>query len=132
MFNEDERFGPRAGLSLVQVNEFPNRGVSRLPTLVSFDRRELSTILSVYGRKVAAAEWRDYAIDFLKDRAVFSIYAQNSEYPLYVVEKAPRLKARQGQYMVADQAGRTLSRGHELSSVLRVLEPRLSLVRAGA
>ena len=131
MLNEDERIGPRAGPSLVQINEFPNRGVSRLPHSVSFDRRELSAILSVYGRKVAAADWRDYAIDFLKDRAVFSIYATVSQSPLYVVEKAPRLKARQGQYMVADQAGRTLTRGHDLKAVLRVLEPRLSLVRSG-
>lgn len=94
---------------------------------VGFDRLELNTILGLYGRKVAAGEWRDYAIDFLKDRALFSIYKRSSERPLYVIEKNPRLRARQGQYMVTSQEGRVLKRGHELMNVLRVLE--LAVVR---
>ena len=92
-----------------------------------FDRRELNTILNLYGRKVASGEWRDYAIDFLKDRALFSIYKRASERPLYVIEKNPKLRARQGQYMVTGQEGRVLKRGHELENVLRVLE--LTVVR---
>ena len=94
---------------------------------VGFDRRELNTILNLYGRKVALGEWRDYAIDFLKDRALFSVYKRSSERPLYVIEKNPRLRARQGQYMVLGQDGRVLKRGHELINVLRVLE--LAVVR---
>ena len=94
---------------------------------VGFDRLELNTILGLYGRKVAAGEWRDYAIDFLKDRALFSVYKRSSERPLYVIEKNPRLRARQGQYMVLGQDGRVLKRGHELINVLRVLE--LAVVR---
>ena len=94
---------------------------------VGFDRLELNTILGLYGRKVAAGEWRDYAIDFLKDRALFSVYKRASERPLYVIEKNPKLRARQGQYMVLSQEGRVLKRGHELMNVLRVLE--LAIVR---
>jgi len=94
---------------------------------VSFDRRELNTILNLYGRKVAAGEWRDYALDLLKDRALFSVYKRASERPLYVIEKNPKLRSRQGQYMVTSQDGRVLKRGHELEVVLRVLE--LALVR---
>ncbi|HWA17658.1 MAG TPA: DUF2794 domain-containing protein [Devosia sp.] len=94
---------------------------------VSFDRRELNTILNLYGRKVADGEWRDYAIDFLKDRALFSIYKRASERPVYVVEKNPRLRNRQGLYLVTGQDGRVLKRGHELETVLRVLE--LAVVR---
>ena len=94
---------------------------------VSFDRRELTTILNLYGRKVVAGDWRDYAIDFLKDRALFSVYKHASERPLFVIEKNPKLRARQGQYMVTTQEGRVLKRGHELDTVLRVLE--LALVR---
>jgi hypothetical protein len=94
---------------------------------VSFDRRELDTILNLYGRKVAAGEWRDYALDFLKDRALFSIYRRASERPVYVIEKNPKLRARQGQYMVTIEDGRVLKRGHELDNVLRVLE--LAVVR---
>lgn len=97
------------------------------PPAVSFDRRELTTILNVYGRKVAQGEWRDYAIDFLKDRALFSVYRRASERPLYVIEKNPRLRHRQGQYMVTIEDGRVLKRGHELDNVLRVLE--LAVVR---
>ena len=94
---------------------------------VSFDRRELNTILNLYGRKVADGDWRDYAIDLLKDRALFSVYKRASERPLYVIEKNPKLRGRQGQYMVTSQDGRVLKRGHELEIVLRVLE--LALVR---
>jgi hypothetical protein len=99
------------------------------PTPVtSFDRKELNTILNMYGRKVAAGEWRDYALDFLRERAVFSVFARASERPLYMIEKTPKLRARQGQYMVSGQDGRILKRGHDLSMVLRVLEPKLALV----
>ena len=96
--------------------------------ITSFDRKELNTILNLYGRKVAAGEWRDYALDFLRDRAVFSVFARASERPLYMIEKTPKLRAKQGQYMVSGQDGRVLKRGHELDTVLRVLEPKLALV----
>ena len=100
----------------------------RSPAAVSFDRRELAAILDIYGRKVAQGEWRDYAIDFLRERALFSIYKRASERPLYVIEKNPRLRGRQGQYMVMSQEGRILRRGHDLGAVLKVLEPKLALV----
>lgn len=93
---------------------------------VSFDHRELQQILGLYGRKVAAGEWRDYAIDFLRDRAVFSIFRRASEIPLYRIEKDPRLARRQGAYSVVAAGGRILKRGHDLARVLRVLDaPRL-------
>ena len=95
---------------------------SRFVPAVSFDRKELQTILNLYGRKVADGEWRDYALDFLRDRALFSIYKRASERPLYVVEKNPKLRLKQGQYMVLNQDGRILKRGHELANVLRILE----------
>lgn len=101
---------------------------SKVPLIVAFDRKELMLILSVYGRKVGQGEWRDYAMDFLKDRAVFSIYARVSERPLYVIEKTPKLRNKQGQYCVTNQQGRILKRGHELAQVLRVLDPQLVVV----
>jgi hypothetical protein len=97
-------------------------GSPRVPLFVSFDRLELNAILNLYGRKVANGEWRDYAMDFLRDRAVFSIYKRASERPLYVVEKQPKLRLKQGQYLVLAEDGRILKRGHELANVLRVLE----------
>jgi hypothetical protein len=100
---------------------------NRFVPAVRFDRQELQTILNLYGRKVVDGEWRDYAIDFLRDRALFSIYKRASERPLYVVEKNPKLRLKQGQYMVLSQDARILKRGHELSVVLRVLE--LALVK---
>ncbi|KKC35172.1 hypothetical protein WH87_18375 [Devosia epidermidihirudinis] len=96
--------------------------------VVPFDRMELTLILSVYGRKVGQGEWRDYAMDFLRERALFSIYARVSERPLYVVEKAPKLRNKQGQYSVINQQGRILKRGHDLRQVLRVLDPDLAVV----
>ena len=97
---------------------------------VTFERRELDRILRLYGRKVADGEWRDYAIDFLKDRAVFSVFRRACEYPIYRIEKNPKLARRQGAYSVISATGHIMRRGHELDRVLRVLDPSLSLVTA--
>jgi hypothetical protein len=99
-----------------------------VPHQVTFDRRELSRILTLYGRKVAAGEWRDYAIDFFRDRAVFSVFRRASEVPLYRIEKNPRLARRQGTYSVISATGLIVRRGHELDRVLRVLDRSLSVV----
>ncbi len=107
----------------------PQATQTKVPAIVAFDRKELALILNVYGRKVGQGEWRDYAMDFLKDRAVFSVYARVSERPLFIIEKTPRLRNRQGQYAVTNQQGRILKRGHELSLVLRVLDPDLGVVQ---
>ncbi len=106
----------------------PFSGSRPVPTIVSFDRRELGVILNIYGRQVAAGEWRDYAIDCLKDRAVFSIFRHASEMPLYRVEKAPKLARKQGAYSVLAPGGRIVKRGHELAQVLKVLEKGPKLV----
>jgi len=95
---------------------------------VTFDRRELDRILGLYGRMVAAGEWRDYAIDFLKDRAVFSVFRRSSEVPIYRIEKSPRLARRQGVYSVVSATGLIVRRGHELDRVLRAIDKSVSLV----
>src|ERR1700733_3494843 len=89
---------------------------------VTFDRRELDRILGLYGRMVAAGEWRDYAIDFLRDRAVFSVFRHAAEVPIYRIEKNPRLGRRQGAYSVISATGHILRRGHELDRVLSALD----------
>ena len=98
------------------------------PGRVTFSRLELNRILNLYGRMVADGEWRDYAIDFLKDRAVFSIFRRASEMPLYRIEKDPRLARKQGAYSVVSASGHILRRGHELDRVLLVIDRRLSVV----
>lgn len=95
---------------------------------ISFDRFELNALLSLYGRKVADGEWRDYAMDFMKDRAVFSVFRRSAEYPLYRIEKNPKLARRQGAYSVITAAGQVLKRGHELARVLAVLNKPVRLV----
>ena len=92
------------------------------PNRVSFDRSELKAILNLYGRKVAAGDWRDYAIDFMPDKAVFSIFRRTSEMPLSRIEKDPKLARKQGAYSVVVSTGLILKRGHELDRVLRVLD----------
>jgi len=98
------------------------------PHQVTFERRELDRILRLYGRKVADGEWRDYAIDFLKDRAVFSVFRRASEVPLYRIEKDPRLARKQGAYSVISATGLIVKRGHELDKVLRAVDKSLKLV----
>ena len=95
---------------------------------VTFSRRELDRIFGLYGRMVAAGEWRDYAIDFLKDRAVFSVFRRSSEVPIYRIEKNPKLARRQGTYSVISATGLIVRRGHELDRVLGAIDKSLRLV----
>jgi len=124
---EQEHFGGRgAVLALAAARRQPNGAAA-----TTFTRQELNEILGIYGRKVVEGEWRDYAIDQLKERAVFSIFRRSSEFPLYRIVKQPKLARRQGAYAVVAAGGVILKRGHDLGNVLKVLEPRrLSLVQA--
>ena len=101
---------------------------SRRQNRVTFNRLELNRILNLYGRMVADGEWRDYAIDFLKDRAVFSVFRRASEVPIYRIEKDPRLARKQGMYSVISATGLILRRGHELERVLLVIDRKLAVV----
>jgi hypothetical protein len=92
-----------------------------------FDRRELDQIFLLYGRKVAAGEWRDYAIDFGQDKAVFSVFRNASEVPLYRIEKQPRLARKQGTYSVVAATGLIVRRGHDLKGVLGALDRTVGL-----
>lgn len=95
---------------------------ARAVPLVFFDRRELDRLLGLYGMRVAAGEWRDYAIDGLADAAVFSVFRRASEAPAYRIEKRPALARRQGQWAIIGHGGLILKRGHELEQVLRFFD----------
>ncbi|MHA7971136.1 DUF2794 domain-containing protein [Rhizobium sp. CAU 1783] len=117
---------PDASLaSVVDLREYRQ---SRDPLPVTFHRRELDAILWIYGRMVGEGEWRDYAIDHLKEKAVFSVFKRSGEYPLYRIEKNPKLAAKQGAFSVIGADGRILKRGHELKKVLKVFDKALKLV----
>jgi hypothetical protein len=91
-------------------------------SIVFFERRELTRLLSLYGRMVAAGEWRDYGIDGLADAAVFSVFRRHSEAPLYRIEKRPSLARKQGAWAIVGQGGHILRRGHDLEHVLRLFD----------
>lgn len=92
---------------------------------MAFDRLELQRILDLYGRMVAAGQWRDYALDFARDAASFSAFRRASERPQARIEKCPALRQRQGMWTLFGEAGQVLKRGHELPGVLALLERRL-------
>jgi hypothetical protein len=115
---------PLRGGAAARVVPFPTAA----PRQVTFNRAELRTILDLYARKVAEGEWRDYAIDFTRDKAVFSVFRRTSEVPLYRIEKDPRLARRQGAYAVVAASGLVLKRGHDLGRVVRVLDKALRVV----
>jgi hypothetical protein len=98
------------------------------PPVVAFDRQELGEILNVYGRRVAAGDWRDYAIDMGRDCATFSVFRRASEVPIYRIEKRPALARKQGAFAVVTATGLILKRGNELSRVLAVIDKTVRLV----
>lgn len=110
---------------VVDLSQY-RRGSDPLP--VTFHRRELDMILWIYGRMVGEGEWKDYAIDHLKDRAVFSVFKRSGELPLFRIEKNPKLAAKQGAFSVTNTHGMILKRGHDLRQVLRVFDKSLKLV----
>ena len=116
----ENRAAARAAAANHLTGSWPNR--------VTFSRSELNRILNLYGRMVADGEWRDYAIDFLKDRAVFSVFRRACEVPIYRIEKDPRLSRKQGMYSVISATGLILRRGHELDRVLLSIDRKLALV----
>lgn len=121
--DDDNRPGEQPEQNTVLA--FPRRNAH---LQVAFDRFELQTIMGLYGRMVAAGEWRDYSIDFLRDRAVFSIFRRSSEAALYRVVKDPELRNRQGMYSVVAPGGLILKRGHDLANILRVIDKPMRVV----
>jgi hypothetical protein len=103
------------------IVDFPARHTAQ----TGFERTELLRILDLYGRMVAAGEWRDYAMDFGRDAASFAAFRRTAEYPQIRIEKRPALRNRQGMWALFGEAGQVLKRGHELVGVLAPLERRL-------
>jgi len=123
--SEDHR---AAGLAWADTASGRAAAPAGMAEVVSFGRNELREIFDLYGRKVASGEWRDYAIDFSSQKAVFSIYRRAAEYALYRIEKHPKLARKQGLYSIVTATGLILKRGHDLSRVIAVLDNRLQLV----
>ena len=92
---------------------------------VGFDRLELTQILNLYGRMVAAGNWRDYAIDLGRDAAVFSAFRRAAERPEYRIEKRPELRTKQGMWALVGEGGAVLKRGHDLGPILAPVERKL-------
>ena len=97
----------------------------RRPLQIGFDRQELTRILDLYGRMVAAGEWRDYAMNFDHECASFSVFRRAAERPQARIEKRPALRNRQGMWTLFGEGGEVLKRGQELVGVLSPLERRL-------
>jgi hypothetical protein len=114
----------KAPIEPLATNTTPRNASS----VVAFDRLELNQILNVYGRMVAAGEWRDYAIDMGRETAVFSVFRRASEVPIYRIEKSPKLARKQGAYAVITASGLIMKRGSDLSRVLQVLDKSMRLV----
>lgn len=107
---------------IVPLPPRPSAPQNQRPSQTAFTRQELNQILSVYGQMVSAGDWKDYAMDFLPERAIFSIYRKATEHALYRIEKTPALRLKQGQFSVIAPGGLILKRGHDLKSVLRVFD----------
>ena len=109
--------------SLVIVgNAFERERRRAAPSRIMWDRGELSALLNIYGRQVAAGQWRDYAMADGRERAVFDVFRKSSEVPLYRIEKIPALRKKQGQYVLRGMDARVLRRGHDLTALLRFFD----------
>ncbi|TCU16525.1 DUF2794 domain-containing protein [Rhizobium sullae] len=121
----DARSASSSSSVVVDLKEYKQ---SKDPPPVTFHRRELDAILWIYGRMVGEGEWKDYAIDHLKEKAIFAVFKRSGEMPLFRIEKDPRLATKQGAYSVVNSNGMILKRGHDLQQVLKVFNKVLKLV----
>ena len=126
----DRGNGTEGGEDTAILIPFHEARRDRISAPVAFERRELEQILRIYGRMVAANEWRDYAIDHTPDRAVFSVYRRSNDVPLFQIVMDPKLARKQGAFSVVGAAGIVLKRGHDLARVLGLFDKRLKLVEA--
>ena len=117
--NEQSQMTDRRGRIVIDLSEYRD---ARDPMPVTFHRLELNQILRVYGRMVGEGEWRDYAIDHFRDKAVFSVFKRSGDLPLYQIEKNPKLAQKQGAFSVVNSQGRILKRGHELAQVMKFFD----------
>lgn len=117
--NEHTETGDRRGRIVIDLSEYRD---ARDPMPVAFHRLELNQILRIYGRMVGEGEWRDYAIDHLKDKAVFSVFKRSGDLPVYQIEKNPKLAQKQGAFCIVNTQGRILKRGHELAQVMKFFD----------
>ena len=117
---------PKAN-NVVSLSEIRQKPV---PENIKFDRPELDQILRVYSFMVAGGEWRDYAIDHLPEKAVFSVFRRTSEMPLYRIEKDPKRARKQGAYSVVAASGMIVKRGHDLPTVLKTFDKAIKLVQS--
>lgn len=120
-----ENGGWQGAANVVDIKEYKS---AKDPLPVTFHRRELDMILWIYGRMVGEGEWRDYAIDHMRDMAVFSVFKRSGEMPLFQIIKNPKLANKQGAFSVVNTSGRVLKRGHDLKQVLKVFDKTLKLV----
>jgi hypothetical protein len=117
--------GRNGSAEVIDLGEYKS---AKDPLPVTFHRRELDMILWIYGRMVGEGEWKDYALDHLRDVAVFSVFKRSGEMPLFQIIKNPKLSQKQGAYSVVNTAGKVLKRGHDLKQVLKVFDKTLKLV----
>jgi hypothetical protein len=109
----------RRGRIVIDLREYRE---ARDPMPVTFHRLELNQILRVYGRMVGEGEWRDYAIDHFKEKAVFSVFKRSGDLPVYQIEKNPKFAAKQGAFSIVNTQGRILKRGHDLAQVMKFFD----------
>lgn len=112
---------------MIQPPSFPGDVIPfrKAAEQVGFTREELTRILDLYGRMVAAGQWRDYAMDFGRDAASFAAFRRTAERPQARIEKRPALRNRQGMWTLFGEHGQVLKRGHELAGVLAPVERRM-------
>jgi hypothetical protein len=116
---EQTRSPDRKGEVVIDLNEYRD---ARDTMPITFHRLELNQILRIYGRMVGESEWRDYAIDHLREKAVFSVFKRSGDLPAYQIEKNPKLAAKQGAFSIVNAQGKILKRGHDLAQLLKFFD----------
>ena len=96
-----------------------NNDVRNTNNEIFFVKKELQTILNLYGKMVSNGSWKDYGVSIGPKEISFDIYQRASEKPIYRILKNLKPKNYNKKFYIKDKHGQVLEKSNNL---LRLIE----------
>jgi len=85
---------------------------------IFFVKKELQTILNLYGKMVSNGTWKDYGVSISPREISFDIYLRASEKPIYKILKNLKPKNYNEKFCIKDKHGNILEKSSNLLSLI--------------
>ena len=85
---------------------------------IFFIKKELQTILNLYGKMVSNGTWKDYGVSIGPKEISFDIYQRASEKPIYTILKNLKPKNSDEKFCIKDKHGSILEKSSNLLNLI--------------